>query len=123
MSKDTELRQQIKDMVDSLPIENVVFIKEQMALIQKIAYGKLNPKISVHRGKVYFVKFDGYTNNTYKKENETAMRDIIERMNRGKDTKKDQDLVFMVKYAKTGDIKNVTWFSEIQRNYQELDME
>lgn len=118
-----EEKEKLKNIIDGLPIENVVFLLEQLGIMQKIAYGTINPKISIHRGKVYSVKFDGFIKKTYSKDNKQALRDIIERTKKAKDTKKDQDLIFSVNFAKTGDVKSVKWFSEIRRNYQNLDIE
>ena len=90
-------------------------------LINKLGWGSMDLSVDVHGKRITALTVFGKKRNVYQKENQIkAYEDIIRRIKQSSDNKENSKLTFVVD-MKAGIIDDVTWHSQIRRNYEELD--
>ncbi|MGE5445185.1 MAG: hypothetical protein ACM3SR_11395 [Ignavibacteriales bacterium] len=94
---------------------------EVKALIDRLAYGSLDVTFDIHGKRTTELTVYGKKRNVYSRENQIqAYEDIIKRIKQAGDNKENSKLTFVVEIKK-GQIQDVTWLSQLRRNYEELD--
>lgn len=101
---------------------NPEVLNELEALIEKIGFGELTPKIEIHNRRITSVTFWGKKMSRYKKENIKAFRDILDRIKRSCDSKETTDIHFQVR-VKNGDIQFTFFSNELKKKYDLTECE
>lgn len=100
---------------------NLRVANEVFAVIEKLQYGEVSFKFSIHNCRVTNWVAQGTRRYKYRKdEQKQAVLSILKRIKEGEDRQRTEDLVFVVK-RKSGKIEEVEQLSDIARNYEALE--
>lgn len=104
------------ELIKNSPLPTQRFLLEFLAIIQKLEFGKIVPKIEIHNKKIMTAEFEGWKRLRYEKNNLQAIKDIGERI--AEIIKKKQTIkVFFEIEIKNGEIQDVFWQTKFVRRY------
>jgi len=97
--------------------QNAKVFLELEALIESLGYGQLDLSFDLHNRRITASTYYGKKRNKYSKDNQTAMKELAERIIKAVTQKKTEKLTFVVD-VRNGFIEQTMWMSQQKRSHE-----